>query len=136
MRTKVIFLFSIILLLGCGSSVSHAQVMTAIIPTTSTGNLGTTVNQSGNVFNITGGTRAGTNLFHSFNQFSVGVQNGINDIANFQNTQINGSFPSTGNIFSRITGGRPSNIFGTIQTTDFGSANLYLINPAGVIFGP
>ena len=29
-----------------------------------------------------------------------------------------------------------SNIFGTIQTTNFGNANLYLMNPMGIVFGP
>ncbi len=42
----------------------------------------------------------------------------------------------TTNILSRVTGGNPSNIFGTIQTTGFGSANLFLMNPAGIVFGP
>src|SRR5438094_4436526 len=135
MKTKAFSLVIVIFLLSAWWSISHAQVTTSITPTTGTGNLGTNVNQSGNVFNITGGTRASTNLFHSFNQFSVGVQNAVNDIANFQNTQINGSFPPTSNIFSRVTGGQPSNIFGTIQATDFGAANLYLVNPAGVLFG-
>ncbi len=35
-----------------------------------------------------------------------------------------------------MTGGNISNIFGTIQTTDFGNANLFLMNPAGFLFGP
>src|SRR5437773_1829029 len=39
-------------------------------------------------------------------------------------------------LLSRVTGGNPSSIFGTIQTTGFGSANLFLLNPAGVLFGP
>ena len=49
---------------------------------------------------------------------------------------INGAFPATDNILSRVTGGEVSNIFGTIKTTNFGNANLFLLNPAGVVFGP
>ncbi|TKB78835.1 MAG: filamentous hemagglutinin N-terminal domain-containing protein [Nitrospira sp.] len=79
-------------------------------------------------FDITGGTRAGTNLFHSFGQFDVPA----NNIANF----LNDSGPETSNILGRVTGGSPSSIFGTIQTTGFGSANLFLMNPAGIVFGP
>jgi large exoprotein involved in heme utilization and adhesion len=37
---------------------------------------------------------------------------------------------------SRVTGGQTSNIYGTIQTAGFGSAALWLINPAGIVFGP
>ncbi|MBX3302189.1 MAG: filamentous hemagglutinin N-terminal domain-containing protein [Nitrospira sp.] len=81
-------------------------------------------------FNITGGTRPGdgTNLFHSFGQFGVPH----NSIANFQN---DAGIP-TANILGRITDGNISNIYGSIQTTDFGNANLFLINPAGFLFGP
>src|SRR6058998_3211615 len=39
-------------------------------------------------------------------------------------------------IFSVGSPAATSNIFGTLQTTNFGTANLYLINPAGVILGP
>ena len=89
--------------------------------------LGTTVTT------ITGGARPGNgpNLFHSFGQFDVGT----GDVANFKNTQVNGAFPATSNILSRVTGGNPSQIYGTIQTTDFSGANLFLMNPAGVLFG-
>jgi len=81
-------------------------------------------------YNITGGTRpgGGANLFHSFGDFGVPA----NNIANFHN---NSGLP-TSNILGRVTGGNISNIFGTIQTTDFGSANLFLMNPAGFLFGP
>src|SRR5262245_53533066 len=58
---------------------AQAQVTTAITPTPGAGALGTAVNQVGNSFDITGGTRAGSNLFHSFGLFSVGT----GDIANF-----------------------------------------------------
>jgi filamentous hemagglutinin family protein len=79
---------------------------------------------------ITGGTRpgGGGNLFHSFGEFGVPTDN----IANF----LNDSGLPTSNILSRVTGGNPSNIFGTIQTQGFGNANLFLMNPAGIVFGP
>jgi filamentous hemagglutinin family protein len=81
-------------------------------------------------YDITGGTRPGngTNLFHSFGDFSIGA----NHVAQF----LNDSGLATTNILSRVTGGNPSNIFGTIQTTGFGNANLFLMNPAGIVFGP
>ncbi len=77
---------------------------------------------------ITGGTRTGSNLFHSFGTFNVPT----NNIANF----LNDSGLDTANILGRVTGETPSSIFGTIQTTGFGNANLFLINPAGIVFGP
>jgi len=79
-------------------------------------------------YNITGGTRAGTNLFHSFSEFGVPT----NNTANF----LNDSGLTTSNILGRVTGGNPSSIFGTIQTTGFGNANLFLMNPSGIVFGP
>ncbi|MCL6434737.1 MAG: filamentous hemagglutinin N-terminal domain-containing protein [Leptolyngbyaceae cyanobacterium HOT.MB2.61] len=56
----------------------------------------TQVSQSGNTFDITGGRRAGANLFHSFQQF--GLNQG--QIANFL------SNPSIQNILGRVTGGK------------------------------
>ncbi|MBX3340044.1 MAG: filamentous hemagglutinin N-terminal domain-containing protein [Nitrospira sp.] len=98
-------------------------------PITSSG-LNTTVTKSGNAFDITGGTRpgGGPNLFHSFGEFGVPT----NHVANF----LNDSGLATSNILSRVTGGNPSNIFGTIRTTGFGGTNLFVMNPAGIVFGP
>jgi filamentous hemagglutinin family protein len=81
-------------------------------------------------YNITGGTRpgGGSNLYHSFGDFNVPNSN----IANF----LNNSGLATSNILGRVTGGNVSNIFGTIQTTGFGNANLFMMNPAGFLFGP
>jgi len=79
-------------------------------------------------YDITGGTRSGTNLFHSFGDFNVPN----NNIANF----LNDTGLPTSTILGRVTGGDISNIFGTIQTTGFGNANLFLMNPAGFLFGP
>ena len=111
------------LLLGGLCSTTHAQVSTKI---TVDGTLGTTVTRSGTTtFNIDGGTIKGTNLFQSFGQFSVGT----NDIASF-----NGP-PGIQNILSRVTGGTRSDIDGTLRSTISG-ANLFLMNPSGILFGP
>ena len=97
-------------------------------------------------YDITGGTRpggaGGTNLFHSFGDFSVPT----NNIANFLNAgsvDLNGNVLApnlpTSNILGRVTGVDPSAIFGTIQTNGtggFGNANLFLMNPHGFLFGP
>jgi filamentous hemagglutinin family protein len=89
------------------------------------GDAGTVVlpGQSGQVL-IQGGTQAGGNLFHQFQQFGLSA----GERATFQ---VN---PTVGNIFSRVNGGQASVINGLLQVTG-GNANLFLINPAGVIFG-
>jgi filamentous hemagglutinin family protein len=79
-------------------------------------------------YNITGGTRAGPNVFHSFWDFNVPTSM----TANF----LNDTGTATSNILGRVTSGNGSSIFGAIHTTGFGQANLFLMNPAGVIVGP
>jgi len=85
---------------------------------------GTVVTPQGNRFDINGGTQSGTNLFHSFDQF--GLSEG--QIANFL------SNPQISNILGRVVGGDPSIINGLIQVTG-GNSNLFLMNPAGIVFG-
>ncbi len=85
---------------------------------------GTIVNSQGSQINITGGTQAGANLFHSFRDFNVNSS----QIANFL------SNPQTQNILARINGGNPSMINGLLQVTG-GNSNLFLMNPAGIVFG-
>ncbi|NEN96622.1 MAG: CHAT domain-containing protein, partial [Moorea sp. SIO3I7] len=87
---------------------------------------GTVVNPEGNQFNIDGGKLSGdgANLFHSFQKF--GLSEG--QIAIFL------SHPNIQNILGRVTGGDASVINGLIQVTG-GNSNLFLINPAGIVFG-
>ncbi|BBD57871.1 filamentous hemagglutinin outer membrane protein [Nostoc sp. HK-01] len=87
---------------------------------------GTTVNTQGNNINISGGSLSSdkANLFHSFSKFGLDA----NQTANFL------SQPSIQNILGRVTGGEASIINGIIRVSG-GNSNLYLINPAGIIFG-
>ncbi len=70
------------------------------------------------------GKRAGNNLFHSFGRFNLNAA---------ESATFSGS-AGIKNVISRVTGGQTSNIDGTLRVT-IPSANLYLLNPAGVIFG-
>ncbi|MGR3278911.1 two-partner secretion domain-containing protein [Acaryochloris marina NIES-2412] len=73
---------------------------------------------------INGGTGVGTNLFHSFEKFSVLS----GDTTHFL------SRPSVENIITRVTGNSISRIDGRLRVD--GNANLFFLNPNGVIFGP
>jgi filamentous hemagglutinin family protein len=81
------------------------------------------VTSEGDKIQIEGGTTRGNNLFHSFQEFSV--PNGKEAMFNNADT--------IENILSRVTGGGESVINGGIGAQ--GSANVFLINPAGIIFG-
>ncbi len=110
-----------LIIIGVGLSGLAGRAIAQVTPD---GTLSTRVTQSGNRFTIDDGDRVGNNLFHSFSQFSVptGGAASFNNAADVQN------------IFSRVTGGMVSNINGVIQTN--GTANLFLLNPSGILFGP
>ena len=114
-----------LMLLGSTGSLAYGQATNISATPSGPGGLGTTLSTSGNTTNITGGTRpgGGPNLFHSFNQFSVGA----GDVASFVNPG------GVSNVISRVIGGSPSNINGTVQALN---ANLFFLNPSGIIFGP
>jgi filamentous hemagglutinin family protein len=67
----------------------------------------------------------GRNLFHSFDRFGIGS----GETATFTGPD------SVENVVSRVTGGDPSSIDGTLRST-MPNADVYLLNPAGLLFGP
>ncbi|EKV02127.1 filamentous hemagglutinin family N-terminal domain protein [Leptolyngbya sp. PCC 7375] len=77
---------------------------------------------------ITGGTTdsTGTNLFHSFSEFSVPAGSTVT----FDHD------PALINILARVVNGPLSMIEGTIRTDVTSDTNLFLINPQGITFGP
>ncbi|MBE8985755.1 filamentous hemagglutinin N-terminal domain-containing protein [Nostoc sp. LEGE 12450] len=101
------------------SAIGNSSVQAQVTPD---GTLNTAVSSS-NSYNITGGTVVSNNLFHSFSQFSIPT-GGSATFSHNSNIQ---------NIFSRVTGNSISYINGSINTNS--GVNLFLLNPAGIIFG-
>ncbi|OWY64339.1 hypothetical protein B7486_47865 [cyanobacterium TDX16] len=94
-----------------------------ITPDNTMGGENSTVTSTGEVDAIDGGATRGANLFHSFQEFNV--EDGRAAVF----TSPNG----IENILTRVTGANPSNILGTLGVA--GNANLFLLNPNGIIFG-
>jgi filamentous hemagglutinin family protein len=117
MKVKINLLICL-LAFAYGSTLAYAGV-------TTDGSLGAAQTLNGPNYSIaaTLGQTAGNNLFHSFGQFNL--QNG--ESANFSGPA------NIANVISRVTGGVASNISGQINVGIAG-ANLYFINPAGIVF--
>ncbi|MGK7924968.1 MAG: filamentous hemagglutinin N-terminal domain-containing protein, partial [Spirulina sp.] len=124
------FFLSTAITLGC--LLSCADALTGISQKTgyaqsirpASDEINTIVEQNNNIYQIEGGRRSGNNLFHSLDEFDLNA----GEIADFS------SHSDIQNILTRIIGGNPSLINGLIQVTG-GNSNLYLMNPAGIVFG-
>ncbi|MEO1296126.1 MAG: filamentous hemagglutinin N-terminal domain-containing protein, partial [Cyanobacteria bacterium J06636_16] len=114
--------------LGCGTLFA-APGLAQIVPDSSLGTESSVVTPDATVQGapadlIEGGAVRGENLFHSFEDFNVNAGQRVY----FANPL------AIENILSRVTGSNLSNIEGLLGVD--GGANLFLLNPNGVIFGP
>jgi filamentous hemagglutinin family protein len=129
-RSNWYWQLGIVSLLATGSAIASFVncAVAQITPDATLGNESSQVTPSDDIngqpgTNIDGGAIRGGNLFHSFDEFSV--PNG--SAAYFNNSS------EVQNIINRVTGGNVSNIDGLLKAN--GAANLFLINPNGIIFG-
>ncbi|MEA5465504.1 CHAT domain-containing protein [Leptothoe sp. PORK10 BA2] len=121
---KAIVVLGLLPVVGSGIVLAdHSPLLAqSIVPTDQTTQ--TLISDQG-VIDINGGTQAAGNLFHSFDQFNLDQGQTANFI----------TLPSTEAVIGQVIGGRASTIDGLLQVTG-SQADLYLINPAGLLFGP
>lgn len=113
------YAYLIIFLLALKNDLVFAQ----IVPDNTLKEESSQVTSSEQEQTINGGAVRGENLFHSFEEFNVKE----NQAVNFVNPE------GVENIFSRVTGNNISQILGDLGV--LGNANLFLLNPNGIVFG-
>ena len=111
----------------CGSAMWLCSISSLEAQVVTDGTVGAPVTLGGPNITIGAdlGSIRGANLFHSFARFGV---------------ETGGSVTFTGpgglsNVVGRVTGGEASSIDGLLRSTVPG-ADLWLLNPAGILFGP
>lgn len=100
------------------------ELIAQIIPDDTLGSEGSSVIDNGDSDFINGGAIRGANLFHSFQDFNVNTGQQVY----FVNPE------GIGTILSRVTGSNVSDIDGLLGVD--GTADLFLLNPNGISFGP
>ena len=119
---------AIVIILSLGFFIEDTSSIAQVIPDTTLGNENSVVTPNVNVQGlpaslIEGGANRGTNLFHSFSEFNIG------DLERVYFANPTG----IERIFSRVTGNNISNIDGVLGL--LGNADLFFLNPNGIIFG-
>ncbi|NEQ51532.1 MAG: filamentous hemagglutinin N-terminal domain-containing protein [Leptolyngbya sp. SIO3F4] len=102
----------------------HGVAFGQVTPDSTLASEASTVTLQTNRHLIKGGAQRGHSLFHSFQDFNVGTAEAVY----FANPV------GVDTILSRVTGPNPSNILGVLGVE--GTADLFLLNPQGIIFGP
>jgi CHAT domain-containing protein len=126
LKAKRFSIFSIFTLTAIIANPLLAKAQIAVDGSTATEVKGNTIAP------VDKGTTNGGNLYHSFDKFNV-PNSGV--IFNTGNSSVDGT--KVNNIINRVTGDTPSSILGTIESRSaFPNANLYLLNPNGVVFSP
>ncbi len=128
-QTKLFAQVGLLVALGTAAVCSTSPVDAQIVPDATLGQASSQVRSNATVQGrsatlVEGGATRGAHLFHSFSDFNVGNRQRVY----FANPA------GVLNIFSRVTGNSGSNILGTLGVD--GMANLYLLNPNGIVFGP
>lgn len=113
----------ILLALSVNLSLLPVPVEAQLIPDNTLGKEKSIVNSVDSIQSINGGAIRGSNLFHSFKEFNIGNSESVY-FSNPGNIE---------NILTRVTGKNTSQIFGKLKVS--GNANLFLINPNGIVFG-
>lgn len=127
-RSWLVSIFSITAVFApaifCDGNYADAQIIPDETLSKSSSTITPNVNIQGlSAERIDGGVSHGTNLFHSFREFNVGDNQRV----------YFGNPTGIENILTRVTGNKVSNILGTLGVD--GRANLFLLNPNGILFG-
>ncbi|MDJ0732595.1 MAG: filamentous hemagglutinin N-terminal domain-containing protein [Nostocaceae cyanobacterium] len=118
------FSMTAIALSGIAVTFPNIGAFAQIVPDDTLGHENSVVTPiNGQIDRLDGGAIRGSNLFHSFREFNIDV----GKAAYFDNPA------AIENIFTRVTGSNPSRLFGTLGV--LGDANLFFLNPNGIIFG-
>lgn len=111
------------LLFGAAIALGTTSAIAQVVPD-DTLPIHSAVTSDSHGWQINGGTVQGNNLFHSFQEFSIPDGHSVH----FDNDL------SIERIVTRVTGNSVSELNGTLAAN--GMADLFLLNPNGVVFGP